>query len=72
MQLFSDYHNVTNTYSIDGMMLFDGEQHLERLRLKMIKIPTSPKELSKEFRNRYHIKGTEKYRNSNPEGKIFL
>ena len=48
---------VTNTNSIDGIMLYDGEQHLQRLLQKVTKIPTPPKELRKELRNRYHTKG---------------
>ena len=38
---------VTNTYSIDGMMFFDGEQNLERL-------------LQKSLRYQYHQKNYEK------------
>ena len=48
---------VTNTDSIDGIILSDGEQHLERLLQKSLRYQHHQKELRKELRNRYHTKG---------------
>ena len=46
---------VTN--SIDEMMLFDGEQHLERLLQKSLRYQNQQKKLWKQLRDRYHTKG---------------
>ena len=57
--LFFDYHNMCHKYKFNRWNnIIWWRTTSGKTTAKITKIPTSPKELRKELRNRYHTKGT--------------
>ena len=57
--LFFDYHNMCHKYKFNRWNnIIWWRTTSGKTTSKITKIPTSPKELRKELRNRYHTKGT--------------